>query len=960
MFDIPRRLSAATISVVLLVLVMMLATLLPLRTARAEELGPQHLVISEVTTGGASASDEMIELYNPMASSLPLEGLELVYVTATGATVSRRAAWGTGAASVPPAQHVLVANELGAYASIADVTYASGMAASGGSVALRIQGASTAIDSVGWGTAANLWMEGAATVAPPAGSSLERLPGGAGGSTRDTDDNVSDFAIRDVPDPQNLGSAPTPDPAASPTPTPSPIPSASPTADATPPTTPTPSSPTSASSIAEARVLPDGAEVTIEATALAGSDFTDGGGYVADPTGGIAVIVDGGSFARGEQLRLTGIVSDRFSQRTLRADVANVERLGTAAEPEAIPLATGAIDEAAEGRLARISGTVASAATTLTSGLAYDVDDGSGPIRVLVATATGIDTSEWSRGTTITVTGVVGQRDSSGTGVLGYRVQPRDAADVSMVHPSPSATPGTTDTPAPSATASPAPVGVVSVADARKAAKNTRVRVRAVVTMPTGVLDAGTAVVQDGSGAIMLRLGDEAGSLLRGALVEVDGVRSTKGGMETLRVTAPPRRLGAGTEPTARVVASGTAGEPDEATLVVVRGGLVASARTSSTGTVTFEVDDGSGPLRVSISASIGFDDAALVGGTWVEVRGILGQETTGAQPARGYRVWPRQAGDVRVLATPSGVSNAGGSLGGDGSSSGAVSRPARDLGAIGTEGAADGLQIGATLVAGPWAELGIGGLLWDGRRLVAVEPADAERIEALLGSSRPPLVLELGGLTAGGSRIAGIPAVGLGPAAEDILPGAGTVHPPATALPARSDAARWVSVVGRLVRSPNGHRLVTDQGDVMVEHACEDGSLPAGATVGALGVATPERPGVLVVGCSGFSSAPQLGRGPAIGLVGMPIGQRAGVSDVPAPAGSQPPAVLPAGLLALGSLGLVGGAVMSRRMAEGDPPDDEPDEPEGPGDTEADSVPSFAAAPPALTLVALPRERGS
>ena len=37
----------------------------------------------------------------------------------------------------------------------------------------------------------------------PAGSSLERLPGGALGSTQDTDDNGVDFVVRSVPGPEN-------------------------------------------------------------------------------------------------------------------------------------------------------------------------------------------------------------------------------------------------------------------------------------------------------------------------------------------------------------------------------------------------------------------------------------------------------------------------------------------------------------------------------------------------------------------------------------------------------------------------------------------------------------------------------------------------------------------------------------------------------------------------------------
>jgi hypothetical protein len=146
-----------------------------------------HLLVSEVMTGGASASDEFIELYNPTATWLPLEALEVVYVTASGATVSRRATWGAGSPAMPPGGHLLIANESGIFASIADARYASGMAAAGGSVAIRIVGAAGPIDAVGWGTAASAWIEGTPAVAPPAGSSLERLPGGPFGSAQDSE-----------------------------------------------------------------------------------------------------------------------------------------------------------------------------------------------------------------------------------------------------------------------------------------------------------------------------------------------------------------------------------------------------------------------------------------------------------------------------------------------------------------------------------------------------------------------------------------------------------------------------------------------------------------------------------------------------------------------------------------------------------------------------------------------------
>ena len=56
-----------------------------------------HLVVSELVTGATSASDEFIEIYNPSPDALPLEGLELVYASASGATVTRKTAWAAGA-----------------------------------------------------------------------------------------------------------------------------------------------------------------------------------------------------------------------------------------------------------------------------------------------------------------------------------------------------------------------------------------------------------------------------------------------------------------------------------------------------------------------------------------------------------------------------------------------------------------------------------------------------------------------------------------------------------------------------------------------------------------------------------------------------------------------------------------------------------------------------------------------
>jgi hypothetical protein len=681
-----------SLSVLVLSIVPVLGAPIEREQLAAEVDAAPHLLISELSTGGASASDEFIELYNPATADLPLEGLELVYISASGATVTRKATWPAGAGELPSGAHLLVANEAGVFATIADATYASGLAATGGSVALRIVGAAAAIDAVGWGNAANTWLEGTPAPAPSAGASLERLPGGVSGSGFDSDDNLLDFVIRDVPDPQNSASSPTPAATASPTvaataspiettspsPSPSAVPSPTPTAVPTPTPTATPSVTASATptpaptpapvTVAEARAMPDGATVSVAGIALTDSTFGDGGGYLADSTGGIAVLPDSGTFARGDALLVRGAVDDRYSQRTIRAAGADLTLLGVGAEPAATPVSTGSVDESVEGRLIEIEGSVSSSATMLSAGVAFDVDDGSGPIRVLLNDTAAIDVAAWQRGASVHLVGVVGQRDSGGTGLLGYRVQPRDPADILNLTapptptPSPSPTPAPTSTPTASASASGSPVPsssptpssnvpLVTIDEARARPKNATVRLRGVVTVGSDLIDPGSAVVQDASAAILVRLSDQAGSVQRGEVVDLVGAMSTKSGMLAVRVTAPPQRLGISAEPAPVRRTTGQLGEELEARLVVTRGALTENPRRSSAGSLSFGIDDGSGEARVFISPRSGIDVSSIRRGDWIEVRGVLGQDTTGSQPDRGYRIWPRAAADLDVLA---------------------------------------------------------------------------------------------------------------------------------------------------------------------------------------------------------------------------------------------------------------------------------------------------------------------
>ena len=100
---------------------------------------PSALVVSEVQTGGASASDEFVEIANQGAGPVDLAGLEVVYATSSGSTVTRKATW-IASTILETGRRVLIANAAGSYAAAADGTYAGGFAATGGAVSLRVVG----------------------------------------------------------------------------------------------------------------------------------------------------------------------------------------------------------------------------------------------------------------------------------------------------------------------------------------------------------------------------------------------------------------------------------------------------------------------------------------------------------------------------------------------------------------------------------------------------------------------------------------------------------------------------------------------------------------------------------------------------------------------------------------------------------------------------------------------------
>ncbi|MBN2194561.1 MAG: lamin tail domain-containing protein [Polyangiaceae bacterium] len=163
------------------------------------------LLVSEVQMAAESdANAEFVELFNRSATPLHPEGCSVRYRAAAGTKDMVIYEFGAGEA-IPALGHYLLVREEASVGSAPDATFTRSIASAGGGVAL-VDAADNVIDSVGWGTATNDFVEGTAAAAPPAGSSIERLPGGSLGNGRDTDDNAADFAIVASPIPDNTGS----------------------------------------------------------------------------------------------------------------------------------------------------------------------------------------------------------------------------------------------------------------------------------------------------------------------------------------------------------------------------------------------------------------------------------------------------------------------------------------------------------------------------------------------------------------------------------------------------------------------------------------------------------------------------------------------------------------------------------------------------------------------------------
>ena len=601
--------------------------------------------------------------------------------------------------------------------------------------------------------------------------------------------------------------------------------------------------------------------VTVEGDALTGSDFHDGGGFLADASGGIAVLARPmAPFARGQHLASPA----RSTTASRSAPCAPSGRRRARDRDRHRPGATGGGDgihrRGGRGHASSNPGhhrrqsdhpDQRSSHSTSTTVAARS--------RVVVGARPGSTRPPGRTEPALELVGVAGQRDSSGT---GSRRLPRAAtrrSTTSSCCPRPRQRPRRAGSPGPEPTPPPRPPEGEAVIDRRRPrCRRTRGPPCAAWSrLPTGIVDGRLgghpgrhgrhpAAARGRGGQLSLRPADRAWSA-RGRR-RAEWSRS--------RVSAAPGRLGTAAGPAPRAAAHRRRGRGrPRRSWSVVRGALVASARTAAAGRVSFEIDDGSGPLRDRGSAP------ASAAGRRLHSRPAPGSRSAacsarrrpGAQPLRGYRVWPRDPGDVRIMPPRPGPRSAAALR------APAAPRPAGGVFAAtdrlprsGEPGLAD-LRVGATLVCGRLAGARARRAALGRRAPRRHRARSAAHVERPPPAGRAtPLALELLGLRAA-RQTTRAPASGWRPSATGVeATGSGSAAPtpPSSLMPAageppqlgrrgrprveRSAAARRSMVAGASIADPaslwQGGRLPGGDDDLVGrgdgEPAADHGSL--------------------------------------------------------------------------------------------------------------------------------------
>jgi hypothetical protein len=381
---------------------------------------------------------------------------------------------------------------------------------------------------------------------------------------------------------------------------------------------------------------------------------------IADSTGGIVVRLPDGATppTRGTVVVVRGPLADPYGQLELRPGSAGFSATGHGSLPNPLRLDGAELGEATEGRLAELTGTVASSPAKGTSGdITVALTDAAGrAFKVLCDASSGIDAAAFVKGRSYRLTGIVGQRASRKGALDGYRLYLRDAADVVVLAASsgPGASPG---------------AGAVSIATALAYADGTAAIVEGTVTAPVALLDSTgrRIVVQDATGAIEVLLPSGSESPSVGTRLRVTGVTGHAYGAPRI-VASDVASLGKGGAVTPAALGRPPA-ERDEWQLVRISGTVEKVERLGDRWRAEIILANG-GRAPVHGQAGAGIPSTAIVVGRPVTVTGIVRRPYPTATDRR-FAVLPRDGHDLALGPAANGNGNGNAGSGGNGARAG-------------------------------------------------------------------------------------------------------------------------------------------------------------------------------------------------------------------------------------------------------------------------------------------------
>jgi hypothetical protein len=178
------------------------------------------------------------------------------------------------------------------------------------------------------------------------------------------------------------------------------------------------------------------------------------------------------------------------------------------------------------------------------------------------------------------------------------------------------------------------------------------VAVRGVVTAEPGRVGVPALfVIQDDSSGIVVRLPIRTPGPRRGDIVDVVGRLAEPYGQREIRPAAGGLiTVGTGSPPPTLLVSASEVSEAVEGRLVAIEGRIATRPRKAITGDLTIDLTTESGVVRVLADSSAGIARDAVEIGALYEATGVVGQRALRRGAADGYRVWVRDAGDLRVV----------------------------------------------------------------------------------------------------------------------------------------------------------------------------------------------------------------------------------------------------------------------------------------------------------------------